>query len=516
MTRDQGKSRIPSTGSRSDSSSFRKEGATDRPRRRPAISSLTAVVALAVSVTTLVFVVLVGDWGRPLESLHEFFREPTPHEEYLMGLSASGLASSALGQDWISAARVALEEPLVIEPPYLEEGFFPQEEASALGYRFSLHRGRRLKVTVELENGQSQDARLFLDLFRVAPDTLRPPVHLLSPEPGDSLVFEPRRTGDYLIRIQPELLRSGRFRVTIESNATLEFPVAGRDSRAIGSFFGDPRDGGRRAHHGVDIFAPRGTPVLAVSEAYVRQVDTTSVGGRVVWLRDRRTGASIYYAHLHRILTRAGVQVRPGDTIGTVGNTGNARSTPPHLHFGLYSRGEGPIDPWDYVYQPPREVESAPVQLAGLGKWARVGGEAIDLRDRPARGARVLTELPGHTAVRVMGGVGPWYRVRLPDGNSGFVAGRLTEEMGEPLWLERVAQAQPLQAIPVPGAPVMDELEDGAEIPVMGTFGGFLYVRSPRGRPGWMALAGSREGQAQISLAGTSSESFQDSPRDGG
>ncbi|MGW8265835.1 MAG: peptidoglycan DD-metalloendopeptidase family protein [Longimicrobiales bacterium] len=507
---------MPVTGGHSESSSPEEEGAGDRPRQRPAVSSLTAAAALVLSVTTLVFVVLLGDWGRPLESLREFFRDPTPHEEYLMGLSASGLASSALGRDWIAAARVALEEPLVIEPPYLEEGFFPQEEASALGYRFSLPRGRRLKVTVELENGQAQDAKLFLDLFRVAPDTLRPPVHLLSPEPGAPLVFEPRRTGDYLIRVQPELLRSGRFRVTIESDATLEFPVAGHTSRAIGSFFGDPREGGRRAHHGVDIFAPRGTPVVAVSEAYVRQVDTTLVGGRVIWLRDRRTGASVYYAHLHRILTRAGVQVSAGDTIGTVGNTGNARSTPPHLHFGLYSRGEGPIDPWDYLYQPPRESVPVEVQLAGLGKWARVGDQAIQLRDRPARRARVLTELPRHTAVRVMGGVGPWYRVRLPDGGSGFVAGRLTEEMGEPLWLERVVEAQSIQATPLPGSPVMDELQDGTEIPVMGTFGGFLYVRSPTGRPGWMASTDDREAVAPRPLSAIASDPPQDPPQDGG
>ena len=490
MTRDQDNSQPPRPGHGPASFSFREEGATDRPRRRPAVSTVTAVVALALSLATLIFVVLEGAGGRPLENIREFFRNPTPHEEYLMGLSASGLASSALGQDWINAARIALERPLAVEPPFQEEGFFPEEEPSALGYRFSVRRGQRLTVRVELENGQAPGAKLFLDLFRAAPDTLRPPVHVLSPEPGAPVVFEPRRTGDYLIRIQPELLRSGRFKVTIENDAVLEFPVAGRTSRAIGSRFGDPREGGSREHHGVDIFAPRGTPVIAASEAYVRQVDTTQVGGRVIWLRDNRRGASIYYAHLNEILTRAGAQVRPGDTIGTVGNTGNARTTPPHLHFGLYFRGEGPFDPWDYLHQPSGEMQAVEVQLAGLGRWVRVGSEEIPLWDRPAPRAQVLMDLPSHTAVRVLGGVGSWYRVQLPDGGSGFVSGRLTEEMGEPLWLERVARARPIQATPLPGAPVMDELENGAEIPVLGTFGGFLYVRGPSGRPGWLAAAG--------------------------
>lgn len=455
----------------------------DRPRRRPAVSTLTAFLAVLLALLSLVLATVPMEWGRPLESFREFFREPTPHEAYLLGLSEAGLTSSALGQAWMAAAREALEHPLVLEPPYQEEGFFAQEEPAALGYRFPLRRGQRLTVTLELNGG---DARLFVDLFRAAPDTLRPPVHILSPEPGAPLVFEPRRSGEYLVRIQPELLRSGRFRVTIENDASLTFPVAGRSSGAIGSFFGDSRDGGRRAHHGVDIFAPRGTPVVAAAEAYVRQVDTTRVGGRVIWLRDVQRGASIYYAHLQEILTTDGARLRPGDTIGLVGNTGNARTTPPHLHFGLYFRGEGPFDPWDYLHEPPGEVGPIEVQLSSLGEWARVRGGSIHLRDRPARGAQVLADLPIHTAVRVMGGVGGWYRVQLPDGSSGFVAGNLTEGMGEPLWLERLAQEQSIQSVPVAGGPVMDQVPDGAEVPVLGTFGGFLYVRAPDGRVGWM------------------------------
>jgi len=462
----------------------------DRPRRRPTVSTLVAGLSLVLALAALALAVVPVDWGRPLESVREFFREPTPHEAYLLGLSQSGLAASALGQEWMAAAREALEKPLPVELPYREEGYFPRDEPEALGYRFSLLRGQRLTVTVETENGEDQVVHLFLDLFRAAPDTLRPPVHILSPGAGEPLAFEPRRSGDYLLRIQPELLRSGRFRVTLENDAALEFPVAGGTSRSIGSFFGDSREGGRRRHHGVDIFARRGTPVVAAAEGTVSRVDTTEIGGRVVWLRDARRGASIYYAHLNEILTQRGARVRPGDTLGTVGNTGNARTTPPHLHFGLYFRGEGPFDPWDYLYQPPGELAPVEVELAGVGRWARVGNEEIRLRERPAPGARVLMDLPQHTAVRVMGAVGSWYRVRLPDGSSGFVAGRLTEELGEPLWLARMARVQPVQADPLPGSPVMAELPDGAEIPVLGTFGDFLYVRVPSGRAGWLAALG--------------------------
>jgi murein DD-endopeptidase MepM/ murein hydrolase activator NlpD len=419
------------------------------------------------------------------EVLREFFREPTPHEEYLLGLSHAGLASTALGKDWVRASKEAISEPLSMDAPFLEEGFFATEEPSARGYRFPLRRGQRLRVTVDL--GANDSTRLFVDLFRCAPDSTRAPVPVLSGEAGDEMVYEPRRAGDYLLRVQPELLRGGRFTVTIEKEPSLTFPVAGRSTRSIGSFFGDPREAGRREHHGVDIFAPRGTPVVAAAEAIVSRVDTTPVGGRVIWLRDSERRASIYYAHLNEILVEEDIRVQPGDTIGRVGNTGNARTTPPHLHFGLYVRGEGAFDPWHYIFELATEVDSVDVRLEELGQWVRVSGRDIYFRDRPTRRGEVLAELPQHTTARVLGGVGTWYRVELPDGQRGFVAGRLTEHLSEPIRLERLAQEQPLQAQPRSDAPVMRELPTGTDVAIMGTFGEFLFVQSPSGQSGWMA-----------------------------
>jgi murein DD-endopeptidase MepM/ murein hydrolase activator NlpD len=466
-------------------SGFSPVGTTDRPRKRPALRTSVAVLALFLAIGALGVALFFPGGVGPEGGFRGFFRETTPHEAYLMGLAETGLAATALGQEWMAAAEAAKVRPLPLDLPYLEEGFFAEEEPAALGYRFSLRRGQRLTVQVELD--PAVDTRLFLDLFRLAPDTLRPPVHVYAPESGSELVFEPRRTDEYLLRIQPELLRGGRFRVTIRNDAALAFPVSDSGERDIGSFFGDPRDGGSRPHHGVDIFAPRGTPVVATSEASVRRVDTTNVGGRVIWLRDRRLGASVYYAHLNEILTQNGARVMPGDTIGTVGNTGNARTTPPHLHFGLYFSREGPYDPWDYLVQPSGEVEPVEVALDEVGRWARVRGDGIHLRDGPTVGANILADLPRHTAVKVTGGVGSWYRVKLPDGTGGFVVGDLTERVGEPLWLETVAETRSIQAAPLPGAPVMDQLPDGTDLPVLGTFGDFLYVRGPSGRAGWVA-----------------------------
>jgi SH3-like domain-containing protein len=256
--------------------------------------------------------------------------------------------------------------------------------------------------------------------------------------------------------------------------------------RDIGSIFGAPRDAGRREHHGVDIFARRGTPVIAAVRGHVSRADTTEIGGRVVWLRDSERPQSLYYAHLHSILVPSGTRVEAGDTLALVGNTGNARTTPPHLHFGVYRRGEGPVDPWNFLLPLPSDPEPVQVSVSQLGDWVRIRDGEIHLRSAPTRQAEILTDLPRHTAVRVMGGVGSWYRVRLPDGTSGFLAGRLTEAMEEPIRTETLASNLPLQAQPVPGAPVMQDVPGGTSVPVLGMFEGFLYVRVPEGRAGWM------------------------------
>jgi murein DD-endopeptidase MepM/ murein hydrolase activator NlpD len=77
-------------------------------------------------------------------------------------------------------------------------------------------------------------------------------------------------------------------------------------------------------------------------------VGTNRLGGNVVWVLRPSRGEAHYYAHLDTQRVRAGTRVKAGDVIGTVGNTGNARSTAPHLHFGIYAGG-GAVDPLPYV-----------------------------------------------------------------------------------------------------------------------------------------------------------------------
>lgn len=411
----------------------------------------------------------------------------SPHAAYLAGLHEAGLANTALAREWVHEAASAITRPQVVDLPFREATFITPEEPDALGYRFTLERGRR--VTIRLEVDSDEETRVFMDFLRVPDDEDGVPRPVLTADTlADGLTYEPYRTGDYLVRVQPELLRGGTFTVQFETDAALAFPVEGHGTRSIQSYFGAARDGGRRSHHGVDIFARRGTPVLASRPGEVRRANVTNLGGKVVWLRDEAMNRNIYYAHLDSQAVERGQRVAVGDTLGFVGNTGNAITTPPHLHYGIYVRGEGPIDPLPFLREPRGSAPEVTVDAALLGSWVRVTDDGINLRARPTRRGDVLRELASGTPVRVLGGNGSWYRAELPDGTRGYVASRLTEATDEPV--DRVTAAEDLVVIarPTPDAPVVEVAPKGSSLPILGRYGDFVWVREPRGRTGWARL----------------------------
>ena len=362
------------------------------------------------------------------EQLQDRFRDMTPHEVYQARLGDAGLAETALGRDWTEAGRAALAGPTPVALPFQESGHISPEVPGAVAYRLSIPRGRRLTFHVSLDS--EEGTRLFIDLFRMPQDEgdpLRPVIS--SDSLSHTFVHEPWRGGEFILRVQPELLRGGRYRVTVSEEAQLGFPVEGHGMRAVQSLFGAARDGGRRQHHGVDIFAPRGTPVLAAVAGSVRRVRVTNRGGKVVWLRDPVHDVSVYYAHLDSQYVRSGQRVERGDTVGFVGNTGNARTTPPHLHFGLYRRG--PIDPYPFIDPPRGVLQEVTADLTLLGDRVNPANDGVRLRAGPGLRGSVITELDGATPLRVMGASGDWFRVRLPDGTNGYVAARLTQRLGE-------------------------------------------------------------------------------------
>lgn len=129
----------------------------------------------------------------------------------------------------------------------------------------------------------------------------------------------------------------------------LTIPVEGVKQRQLNDTWGAARSEGRQ-HEGIDIFAKSGTPVLSATKGIVRKIGTNNLGGKVIWI----TGPELtnhYYAHLEDYAEhiQEGDWVEAGEVIAYVGNTGNAKTTPPHLHYGIYLSGKGATNPYPYL-----------------------------------------------------------------------------------------------------------------------------------------------------------------------
>ncbi|WP_230659081.1 M23 family metallopeptidase [Psychrobacter sp. I-STPA10] len=115
-------------------------------------------------------------------------------------------------------------------------------------------------------------------------------------------------------------------------------------NRHLTDTWGAARSEGRK-HEGIDIFAERGTPIYATTHGIVRKVGIDRLGGNVVSVIGPG-GAGHYYAHLEEYGDISeGDWVEQGDIIGYVGDSGNAKGTPTHVHYGIYINGKA-VNPY--------------------------------------------------------------------------------------------------------------------------------------------------------------------------
>jgi len=138
----------------------------------------------------------------------------------------------------------------------------------------------------------------------------------------------------------------------------LAVPVAGVAREALRDNWGDPRDNGQRLHHGTDILAPAGTLVTAAAPGTIEKLWQSAAGGTTLYVRSPARDWTYYYAHLsgYALGVHAGQEVRAGDPLGYVGDTGNAGTGNFHLHFGMtrttpdqyWYQGED-VDPFPYL-----------------------------------------------------------------------------------------------------------------------------------------------------------------------
>jgi murein DD-endopeptidase MepM/ murein hydrolase activator NlpD len=364
----------------------------------------------------LVFVFLFASCEE-VRKVADVIVHPTAREVYKRNFSKTDSAFIK----WNAAFANAKNDSIQITLPYSESGIFAnssesnaEENYNIYSYTLQLKEGERIVVEVEK---QPDSALVFVDLFQTKSDTVQSFKLLKSAENQASILSKEIETsGFYKIIVQPQLSLQFAFKLKIYTEPIYAFPVSGASNKNIQSFWADPRDAGSRSHEGVDIFAPRGTPLLAVTNGIISSAGERGLGGKQVWLRDGLFGKTIYYAHLDSISVSEGKRVKLGDTLGFVGNTGNARTTAPHLHFGIY-KAKGAINPLPFI----KKTEIQTIDKPSTIVKAVVIKNRTDVHKGPASVFKQFGILKKNDKVIVLGKNQKWFHIKTSKGLKGFI-----------------------------------------------------------------------------------------------
>ncbi|RYY25406.1 MAG: peptidase M23 [Chitinophagaceae bacterium] len=411
------------------------------------------------------------------------FSKKTPHEIYSNKINEAGLQSTALGRSWFNAAALAVAQPISVVKPYKETGYFSGGTPSATGLKFSATRGEKLRIFISKK--PSTGFKLYLDLWHQDTTRISSPELVASTDTtGLAIEHEVEKSGNYILRLQPELLQDCEYTIEISAVASLAYPIRASGKNHIQSYWGADRDAGARRHEGVDIFASRRTPVVAAADGRVTRVNENNLGGKVVWMRPENKDYTLYYAHLDTQLVKDGQKVKTGDTLGLMGNTGNARTTPPHLHFGVYTYG-GAIDPLPFVNPDYPVADEIKANVSEVGKRLRTSDKTNILRGLPGAKSAQIGQLPKNTLLNVDAATGEYFRVNLPNGQKGFINRGST---GKIAILEKLVlkKDRSLYTLPDTLAPVKRRLPGGASVVQLAEFRDFDFVEVQNEIQGWI------------------------------
>lgn len=365
-----------------------------------------------------IFILVISFGCEEVKKAADVVIQPTAREVYERNFKKD----DSLLLQWKNAFEISKKDILQITLPYSESGVFSEENFNVYSYNLQLKEGERLIIEVEK---QPDSAAVFIDLFQQRSDSLKIFKLVKSSEnKKSSLAFEIDKSEIYKIIIQPEMKRKLPFILRIYSEPMYFFPVSGGNNKSVKSFWADPRDAGSRSHEGVDIFAAKGTPVVAVSDGRISSTGEGGLGGKQVWLMDGLFGKRVYYAHLDSITVSSGKRVKTGDTLGFVGNTGNAKTTPPHLHFGIY-RNRGAVNPFPYI----RITDIQKVKDTSRVVKGTISKNRADLRKGPASVFEELATLKKNDTVLVLGKNQNWFHIQTRDSLKGFINQSFLKEL---------------------------------------------------------------------------------------
>ena len=407
------------------------------------------------------------------------FAKKSPHEQYAQKLTEAGMDKTLLGRSWFESASKSLFTSLNINIPYKETGYFAAERAQAIALRFQVKRGEKLTIT--LNKRPAENFIIYLDLLRLYTDQ-KTKLLAFADTTNGPLDYEVEDEGTYIIRLRPELLSSGEYTITITARPSLVYPIKAGGKNHIQSFFGSDRDEGSRRHEGIDLFAAKHTPVIAAAKSTVIRVNETTLGGKVVWLRPSDKNYNLYYAHLDSQFVQEGQHVVTGDALGLMGNTGNARTTVPHLHFGIYTF-DGAIDPLPFVNPIVRRPESITAPLTNLGKSSRTRTKS-SLYGGPETQSTLISDLPANTLFRIDAATANWYKITLPDGKCGYIRSSSSTSLS-PIRSIKLNAEQAILDQPDDEAARKAILVPGESVNVLADFGNFYFITN-RNNSGWI------------------------------
>ena len=431
--------------------------------------------AAAACITALVILTACSTSQRGL------FTKKSPHEQYAARITDAGLAATALGNLWFAAADKALTRPLNITLPYQEQGYFAADKPDAAGWLFTARRGDQLQI--QLTMNPTASFRLFADLWQPVAGNNKPTLLATADTTTWNIQYEVEKEGTLLLRLQPELLRSGDYTIKIHTAPSLAFPVPATAKPRIGSFWGDNRGGGTRSHEGIDIFGKFRTPVIAAASGIVTSTRENNLGGKVVFLRPQGKSFTLYYAHLDEQLVKEGDRVNLGDTLGLMGNTGNARNTPTHLHFGIYTNA-GAIDPLPFVNKERKDPATVTAATTILQQPAR-NTTATTMFASPASNSTTVEKLKPNQLIFPIAATANWYKVILPNNKEGFIESKaITTQHYKTL---KLTTAATLHDAPDPAAAIKTTIPAGATINILGTHASFQYITA-NNTSGWLKI----------------------------
>ena len=408
----------------------------------------------------------------------------TPHEQYEKRIKDGGKKETPLTDAWLKEATITLSNPLDISLPYTETGYFATNRANGIGLRFKAKRGQ--KINIVLTKKTQENFAMYVDLWQPYPvSENRSPKFLSAADIVDlSLQYLVTEDSTFIVRIQPELLKQGEYTLTISAGPSLAFPIPQNVKSSIISLFGTGRDNGGRKHEGIDILAPKHSPVIASANGVITRVNENALGGKVIFLKPDNASYSLYYAHLDSQIAKEGQRVKTGDILGLTGNTGNAKFTVSHLHFGIYTNNNVAMDPLYFVKNDTKEPAKISVSLHNLNTWMRSDKNARFYFDQAVVTNFIV--LDENTLLHPEAGTASFYRVTLPDGKRGFVTGLSITPAVKPLKRITIKRSLSLFSTPDVSASPKKLLAQGEKINVLAAFNDYYFISDKENTEGWI------------------------------